>query len=107
MARPRDRGAVIAANLQRIVGDEPPNAWARRHGLHQQTVRRILIGECSPTELMIERIADALGLFPWQLLVPDLDPRHPPVLRESTPAELELYARLEQDLADLRRLRPT
>lgn len=91
---------TVAVNLRRIidVAGESPNAWSRRHGLTQGSVSRILRGAQSPTEDMIAALAAAAGLHAWQLLVPGLDPRNPPVLREIGNGERELYERLEADL---------
>jgi transcriptional regulator with XRE-family HTH domain len=104
--RRRDRGSTVAENLKAAIGETPVNAWAVAHKLDQPTVRRILIGETSPTEAMIERLADALGLEEaWQLLVPGLKVANPPVIRDATANEKKLYAKIEaaiSELADLR-----
>lgn len=44
----------------------------------------------------VETMARLFGLDAWQLLVPGMDPKHPPVLRSIGPAEEEAYRRIEQ-----------
>ena len=55
---------------------------------------------------VIEQIAAAFQVEPWQLLVPGMSPSNPPVLREANSAERELYERLLQAAKDLSRLGP-
>ena len=105
VVRARGRGGVVADNLQRLIGDQSVNSWAKAHHLDQPTVRRILIGEMSPTEQTITKIANATGLVAWQLLVPGLDPKSPPVLKEASQAERELYEKIRSDLEALQNLR--
>jgi transcriptional regulator with XRE-family HTH domain len=81
------------------------HAWALAHKLHQPTIRRIVIGETSPTEQMIEKIARSMGLDPWQLLVPGMTVRNAPVLRELTDIERQLYERIDETIAELGKLR--
>lgn len=61
--------------------------------IDQRTVGRILNGEHSPQLKQIEAIAQAFDLMPWQLLVPNLDPKNPPIC-EITVAEKALYGKL-------------
>ena len=42
----------------------------------------------------LDEVASALGLMPWQLLVPDLEIRNPPKIAV-TETELKLYERLK------------
>ena len=105
MARARGRDGVVAANLKKLIGEDSVNGWAIAHKLDQPTIRRILIGETSPTELMIAKIAERLGLDAWQLLVPDVNPKSPPVLREVNDSERKLYERIDAALKELGQLR--
>jgi len=57
-------------------------------------------GAVSPTLRQIEDVAKLLGLQPWQLLVPGLDPTNPPVVT-MTETERALYARLREGIAQL------
>lgn len=90
--------SAFAANLRRLIdGEGEPgsgsvNAWAKDHNLPQPTVRRLVIGDQSATMDMIERIAKAVGMQPWQMLVPGVDLKNPPVI--NAPLEQVLYQRL-------------
>jgi hypothetical protein len=42
----------------------------------------------------VELVAKAFGLEAWQLMVPSLEPRNPPVLAAATEAERALYAKM-------------
>lgn len=68
-------------------------AVAKRSGMDQTTVGRILNCKHSPTLKQIDGLADAFGLLPWQLLVPSLDATNPPVV-VLTSEERQLYDRL-------------
>lgn len=105
MPRKTDRAGVVADNLKRAIGETPINAWAVAHTLHQPTIRRIVIGETSPTEKMIGLIAASMGIEPWQLLVPGMTVRNAPVLREATDVEKQLYQRIDETIAELGKLR--
>ena len=62
-------------------------------GIDQRTVGRILKAEHSPSMDKVQAIADAFGIMPWQLLVPDLDPKNLPAC-DLTSVEVELYKKL-------------
>jgi transcriptional regulator with XRE-family HTH domain len=66
---------------------------AKRSGLDQTTVGRMKRGSHSPQLKHVEAVAAAFGLQAWQLLVPGLDPKNPPVC-ELTTIEKELYDKL-------------
>jgi len=98
-------GQVLRANLGRLMDDATPPitqvAVSKVSGLPQRTISRIKRGEVSPRLSSIDALAKAFGLLPWRLLIPDLDPRHPP-LRSASPEEKALYDRLlaaSQELA--------
>jgi transcriptional regulator with XRE-family HTH domain len=55
---------------------------------------------------VIDQIAVAFQVDPWQLLVPGMNPSNPPVLRQANDAERELYKRLLQVAKDLSSLDP-
>ena len=61
--------------------------------IDQRTVGRILNMEHSPGLKQLEAIAVAFDLLTWQLLVPNLDPKNPPVC-EHTKVEHDLYKKL-------------
>lgn len=62
-------------------------------GIDQRTVGRILNQEHSCGVKQLEAIALAFDLLTWQLLVPNLDPKSPPVC-EFTKVERDLYKKL-------------
>lgn len=101
---------VFQANLQRLIRpngtDVSVNAWAKRHELDQTTINRLVNGQ-DPKLSMIEKIASVCGLASWQLLVPDMVPSNPPMLRGATPTEQSFYkkmAELAEKLEELRSL---
>lgn len=98
-------GQVLSANLCRLMDDaEPPitqTAVSKVSGIPQRTISRIKRGEVSATLNNVEGLAKALGLLSWQLLVPDLDPHNPPLLRSATKEEKELYDRILTAAHDL------
>lgn len=71
----------------------------------QSTVNRIVNGTMDPTVSMLESLATRFGLAAWQLLVPDLDPDDPPVLRASTAEEKALFNKLKETMSELEKLR--
>jgi transcriptional regulator with XRE-family HTH domain len=92
---------ILSGNLRTLMKASETLSTQRKLGLasgiDQRTVGRILNGEHSPQLKQIEAIAQAFDLMPWQLLIPNLDPKNPPVC-ETTVAEKELYSKL-RDLA--------
>lgn len=96
--------SVVAENLRALMLDagminnkgEPNQSQLHRAcGADQRTVGRILAREQSPTVDMLEVIASAFGLHAWQMLIPKLDPKNPPVVVMSE-AERQFYKRLEE-----------
>jgi len=75
-------------------------ALGKRSGIDQRTVGRILNEEHSPQLKQIDAIASAFGLLPWQILIPGLDPKNPPVC-ELTRVEKELYDKLRKLVTQL------
>lgn len=53
-------------------------AWAQDRGLNVRMIDRLTKGEHAVTLDKLELIADAVGLKPWMLLLPDLDGDNPP-----------------------------
>jgi transcriptional regulator with XRE-family HTH domain len=43
----------------------------------------------------LQTLAELFGLDAWQLLVPQIDPEHPPVLTSVGPTEDEMYRRMK------------
>ncbi len=75
---------TLAANLAALMAAsvelKSQAAVAKRAGMDQRTVGRIINREHSPTVVQLERLARAFGIAPWQLLVPRFDPGDPPAM---------------------------
>lgn len=78
-------------------------AVARLSGIPQRTVGRIKNGEQTPTLTMLDGLAKAFRVEPWQLLVPSLRPGRPPQLvgDEKRMAAIERVAEAAKDLVSL------
>lgn len=92
-----DAARALAENLRALMNATPdlnsqPKV-GKRSKIDQRTVGRILNCENSPTLKQIDALAEAFGLLPWQLLVPNLDPANVPAV-SLTQDERELYQRL-------------
>lgn len=89
---------TLAANLQRLMDADKElstqSAVAKRAKVDQRAIGRILNRENEPTTEKLAKLAKAFDLEPWQLLVPDLDARNPPLLASQTEALKKLYANL-------------
>jgi len=70
------------------------NAAAAGHLIRQPTVSRVERRVMVPSLDVLEALAAGLDIAPWQLLVRNLDPNNPPVLREVSPEEAKLWLRL-------------
>ena len=77
---------------------------ARRSGVGRGTVQRARRGEVSLSIGNLERLADAFGLEPWQLLIPGLEPGNPPALRAVNSEERMLWQRLRAAYEELLKL---
>lgn len=92
----RSLAETISANLKSLKEDRliaSDNALAKLAGVDQKSVWRIIKCEQSPTAEMLEKLARPFGLHAWQLMIPDLDPKNPPVF-VMTDAERKLYSKL-------------
>lgn len=98
----RSAKAVLSDNLKRLMdrpGQELTQAEVGKRGsIPQRTVGRIKNGEVEATLGNLQALGKAFGLQAWQLLVPDLDPSNPPMLRAMTDQERALYERLRAAL---------
>ena len=96
--------SVLSTNLKALMQASEDlrsqAALGKKCGIDQRTVGRILNEEHSPQLKQIEAIANAFGLLPWQLLVPDLDPKNPPVCKH-TRVEKGLYDKLRRLVDEL------
>jgi hypothetical protein len=93
---------ILAANLRRMIDRSglPSNrAWSKKMGLNVRMIDRLLGGENAVTLDKIEEIARTVGLEPWQLLLPDLDPSEPPDAPISE-ADRDMLTKLRRLLGD-------
>lgn len=106
-----DMKQVLAGNLKRLMehryGGENQTALAKESKVSQATVGRIMRKEVAAGVVNIAKLARAFHLAPWQLVVPDLDPTSPPVLRKLNAAEEELYRKIASAAAELANLEKT
>ena len=90
--------ATIRSNLQLLLelakrgtisGPASPYEIEAKTGVGKSTVYRILdaAGDNRTRIVVLEKLAHAYGLQAWQLLIPQLDPLHPP--KVYTPQERE------------------
>lgn len=90
--------SVLAANINRLMGStvalESNPKLAKRADIGIGSVARIRNAQTDITIDTLTKLAEAFDLQPWQLLVPGLDPKNLPVLRNLSPQEAELYERL-------------
>lgn len=74
---------------------------ARRCGLPQRTVGRILNGETQANLSSIVGIATAFGIEPWQILVPGLDPSDLPRLRSVPDEQAAAIQKLTKAISEM------
>ena len=100
----------FAENIRRLALHQQIsiNAWCLQYpgaGIDQSTVSRILRGTQDASLEMVNRVAEATGFAPWQLLHPDFDPaREPPMLKADVMRVAYVYASIK-DPANRRRAR--
>ena len=88
---------ILASNLKKLMASHTSlgtqAAVGKACGIDQRTVGRISNQEHSCGMNQLEAIAVAFDVLTWQLLVPNLDPKSPPVC-EFTKVERDLYKKL-------------
>jgi hypothetical protein len=60
-------------------------------------IKRILKSETSVSLEQIDKLARALDLTSYQLLIPDLDPKNPQVVKGATADEQSLYRKIARE----------
>lgn len=90
MPRNKALKVVVGDNVQAVMTAKKVKqqqvaalAKQRGHKIDQTTVGRIARAAIPTTVEKLEAVAAGLGIDPWQLLVPDLDPKNPPVFGEA------------------------
>lgn len=88
---------ILGDNIKAMVDKDSLSvrAWALRHKLEQKKVDRLVKAQTGVSLDTLDEIASAVGLEPWQLLVANLDPAHPPRIAV-TETEVLLYERLRK-----------
>ncbi len=101
-ARAKPTHTVVAENLARIIEHRrlSPSDTAKLLKVKPFQVTRFLAANHSMTLRTLDRLAEAFGYEPYQLLIPGLDPANPQILRMLSPAEQRLYAALEAAIAN-------
>ncbi len=101
---------TVAENLQKLMDEHvelrTQSALARRSKVPQRTIGRIVNQEVTASLEVLESLAKPFDLQPWQLLVPGLDPKNPPVLRFASAAEEALYKRIVAAATELAKRQP-
>lgn len=99
---------IVARNIAAIM-DNPTTpltqeAVGKRAGLPQRTVGRLKNGTTAASLTTLAAISRGLGVEPWQLLVPDLDPRNPPIIRPTSQSEQRLYKKFAQLIEESKKI---
>jgi len=89
------RALMIHAEMVNKQGEPNQTTLSKASGVDQRTVGRVLACEQSPTVDLLDKLAAAFNLQSWQLLIPRLDPKNPPVFA-ITEAERSFYRRLDE-----------
>lgn len=85
----------LSKNLPLEIRNSSSDADAEKLTLSH--VKRILKGQAGISIEQIDMLAKALGLAAYQLLIPDLDPKNPQVVKGATADEQALYRRIAQE----------
>jgi hypothetical protein len=105
-----DALSIISANLKRLK--ESSQAYRTYAAIEKRTAElgykvgkstiQRMVEQPTPLGLQaVDVLARVYGLDAWQLLVPELDPQHPPVLRFISAREEEIYRRAGAALKEL------
>lgn len=107
MPKAKMRGVVesiIGANLDALMAHSLEFNTTHRIGakakIPARTVGRIKNAEVSCSVDTLAKIAKVFGIEPWAMLVPNYDPRNPPV-RTMTQEERDFYARTKKAFENL------
>lgn len=109
MAKP-PRGSTASTrlfqeNLRKLMNADrelsSQKALGLASGVGQRSISRILRGEQVPTLDVVHRIAGAFGCETWQVLVPEFDPRNPPLTKQIDEQQQELFKRFRTAAQEL------
>ena len=88
---------VVARNISGLAflkyygRDNIPLELAKDAGVSKSTVQRIMAASVGPSVDAVESLARALDVQPYQLLLHNLDLRHPQTVRGATQSEAGVY----------------
>lgn len=94
---------IVVSNLKKLRESQGMSGaeFAKKCHLHQRTYNRIENGESVPHIEVIEMIAAHNALYAWQLLVPNFDPHHIPLLQVPSETEQAFYDRINKLLDNI------
>lgn len=97
-----DTKTIFKENLLRVIahqyGAKPSTrALNKDTGVSIGSIQRALEGETSIGLDVLTQFAQAFGLQPWHMLVPNLDPSNPPVTH-LTQVERDLYEKIRSSI---------
>jgi transcriptional regulator with XRE-family HTH domain len=90
--------AVLAANVRALTDHvfvaypDRVKALVKASGVSKAQVYRVLSSDSGATIDIIERLALALDVQVYQLLIPNLDAKNPQVIQGASAAERQMYA---------------
>lgn len=95
---------TVAVNLTRLMEHErdrkrtywTAEAVGKKAEIGHGTVDRVAKGQTRVNIANLQAIAAVFGLRAWQLLVPDMEPDNPPVLKMPSEAERQWYSQLQE-----------
>ena len=82
------------AEVIRVLANGNQSEAGRKCKIDPKTLNRIARGLVMPSMQNLFAFAKGFDLEPWQLLVPNLDPANPPILKGVSAKEQELWVKL-------------
>lgn len=104
-AMPKKAREVLAENLRAVLAAAqeagmPPSAWAKAKQLQRKQVERVSSAAVGCSVDFLDDLARVLQVQPWQLLIPNLDVKKPPLLA-LTPEDIAKIEEVQRGAADL------
>lgn len=102
--------AILATNIKRLMDANPSlsslvkvaeEAKRKGHTISKNAVDSAKSGAHATNMDTLDGIARAFEMEAWQLLVPNMNPQNPPVLRSIGETEDEMYKRLRNAAAEI------
>lgn len=96
---------VLARNINALMESNPaldvPRKVLAASGVANGTLHRYRTAEAGANIDQVEMLAGAFEVEPWQMLYPDLDPKHPPVVQTTQGLPATRHSLQADDLATL------